>query len=247
MQRGADLEEAFALARDTVTNDRAADDGNLWEVQVYLAVHYLDMGELTRSRALAEEVRVKAVAGGNLGVATACLDVLAHVARAEGDTATARRLFMESLTLRRALGDSHGSGHILRFLGEIAEEQGETDQAAVYNAEALVMLREAWDVNRIAAVLRGVAALALTAGDPGRALRIARAVNVVHAMHGTRIFMDVAPAQKLWARTSWEHIRASAEQALSPADAAAVWAEGQAMSLERAIAYALDGLALTRS
>jgi hypothetical protein len=130
----------------------------------------------------------------------------------------------------------------LRFLGEIAEEQGETEQARASYAEALVMLREAWDVNRIAAVLRGVAALALTAGDAARALRIAGTVHVAHATHGTRIFMDVAPAQKLWARTSWDDIRDTARQALSPDDGAAAWAEGQATSLEQAIAGALDWL-----
>ena len=103
-----------------------------------------------------------------------------------------------------------------------------------------------WDVNRIAAVLRGVAALALTAGDPAWALRIAGAVHRVHATHGTRIYMDVAPAQKLWARTSWEHIRDAAQQALSPADAVAAWAAGQDTSLEQAIADALDWMATAR-
>ena len=148
----------------------------------------------------------------------------------KGRRAKARQLFEESLALRRTSGDGHSIGHILRFLGEIAEEQGETEQARVYYAEALVMLRDAWDVNRLAAVLRGVAALALMAGDPARALRIAGAVHVVHATHGTRIYLDVAPALKLWARTSWEDIRDAAQQAMSPADAAAAWAEGQAMA-----------------
>jgi hypothetical protein len=71
-------------------------------------------------------------------------------------------------------------------------------------------------------------------------------VHGVQATHGTRIYLDVAPAQQLWARTSWDHIRAAARQALAPAEAAAVWAEGQAMSLEQVIAGALDWLAPPR-
>ena len=242
-QRRAELDEALALARVTVSDNPADDASNVWGVQIYLAIHHLDVGELPRGRALVEEVLAHSMAQGDLHAASMALDVLAHIERAEGQTETARQLFAESLTLRRLLGDGHALGHILRFLGEIAEEQGKTEQATSYYAEALALLRDACDVNRSAAVLRGVAALALRAGDATRALRIAGAVHVVHATYGTRISMDVAPAQNLWARTSWEHIRSAAQHALNPLDAAAAWAEGQAMSLEQVIAVALDWMA----
>ncbi len=245
-QRRADLDEALALAQVTVTDNRAADAFSLWWVRIFLAVHHLDVGELSRSRAIAEEVYAHSMAQGEFVIAFSVLDVLAHIARAEGQTATARQLFTESLTLRRVHGDGHALGHILRFLGEIAEEEGEADQARISYAEALALLGDAGDINRSAAVLRGVAALALTAGDAARALRIAGAVHALHARYGTRIYLDVAPAQKLWARTSWEHIRAAATRALRPAEGAAAWAEGQAMSLETAIAAALDWMAPPR-
>jgi tetratricopeptide (TPR) repeat protein len=231
-QRGRELADALELARGA-ENERA--------MQVFLAAHHLDVGDRARARALAEEVRTETLARGQLGVTQMALDVLAHIARAEGETTTARQLFDETLQMRRAMGDPFSVGHILRYLGEIAEEQGETALAARYYAEALTQLREAWDVSRLAAVLRGVAALALAAGEPARALRLAGTVSVVHATYGTRIFMDVAPAQ-LWARTSWEDIRATARQALNPAEAVVAWGEGQAMSLEMAIADALGWL-----
>src|SRR5262249_28946030 len=126
-QRRAELEEALALARVAVTDNPAADAYNLWGAQVFLAVHHLDVGELSRSRAIAEEVHAHAMAQGDFVIAFSVLDVLAHLARAEGQTATARQLFTESLTLRRLHGDGHALGHCLRFLGEIAEEEGETD------------------------------------------------------------------------------------------------------------------------
>jgi tetratricopeptide (TPR) repeat protein len=230
-----------------VTGDPAVDADYVWGVQIRLACHHLDVGDLAQSRTLAEEVHTRSVAKGDISVANSALDVLAHIARAEGDTATARRLFVESLTLRRSLDNRFSIGHILRFLGEIAEEQGETEQARVCYAEALALLRDVWDVNRSAAVLREVAALALAAGDAARALRIAGTVQVVHARCGTRIFGDVAPAQKLWGRTSWEQIRDTAQRALNPEEGAAAWAEGQAMSLEQAIPDALDWMATTHS
>jgi tetratricopeptide (TPR) repeat protein len=232
-QRGRELEEALELARG------AAEER--W-VQVALAVQHLDGGDLARARALAEEVRRESLAQGDLMVTSSALDVLAHIARAEGDTPTARQLFDETLQMRRARRDAFSIGHILRFLGEIAEERGESGQAARYYAEALTQLREAWDINRLAAVLRGVAALALAAGEAARALRLAGAVHVVHANYSTRIFRDLAPTQNLWARTSWVDIRDAARGALSPAEAAAAWGEGEAMSLEAAIADALGWL-----
>jgi predicted ATPase/DNA-binding XRE family transcriptional regulator len=248
-ERGRALEEAFALARGAVNDADRAAEAHLWMlvVQVYLAVHHLDGGDLGRARALAEELRITGLAQGHLNITDSALDVLAHIARAEGETPTARQLFEESLRMRRAAGAPHAMGHILRYLGEIAEEQGEAAQAGRYYAEALTQLREAWDVNRLAAVLRGVAALALAAGEPARALRLAGAVHVVQATHGTRIFMDVAPAQKLWARTSWDDIRAAARAALNPTDAAAAWGEGEALSLETAIADALEWLSPANS
>jgi tetratricopeptide (TPR) repeat protein len=242
-QRRAELEEALAVAHGAVTDDPADDAHRQWGAQIFLACHHLDVGELSCCRALAEEVHAHSVAQGDLFVANMALDVLAHIARAEGQTATARRLFAESLTLRRLHGDGFSMGHTLRFLGEIAEEQGETEQARVYYGEALAVLRDAWDVNRIAAVLRGVAALALLAGEARRVLRLAGAVSALHARCGMRIYMDVAPAQRLWARASWEQLRETARHALGPDEGAAAWAAGQAMALEQAIAEALDWLA----
>jgi Tfp pilus assembly protein PilF len=226
MRRQADLEEALSLVRHP-------------GLLVQMGAHYLDVGELSRARALVEESRMLAVAQGDRHVTSQALDVLGHIARAEGDTETARGLFEESLALRRALRHDHSIGHILRFLGEIAEEQGATEQAGAYYAEALRALRDVWDVHRTLAILRGVAALALREGQPARALRLAGAADRVRATAETAMWLDVAPKQALWARTSWEQIRAVAAQAMNPADAAAVWAEGQALSLEDAIADAL--------
>jgi tetratricopeptide (TPR) repeat protein len=226
VRRQADLEEALSLERAP-------------GILVYLGAHYLDLGELSRARALVEEGHMLAVAQGDREVTNQALDVLGNIARAEGNTETARGIFEESLALRRALRDNYSTGHILRFLGEIAEEQGATEQAGAYYAEALRALRDGWHVDRIVAILRGVAALALKEGQPARALRLAGIADRERATVSTLQSLEVAPRQALWARTSWEQIRAAAEQAMSPADAVAVWAEGQALSLEDAIAEAL--------
>jgi predicted ATPase/transcriptional regulator with XRE-family HTH domain len=226
VQRQADLEEAVALERSA-------------GVLVYLGAHYLDVGDVPRARALVEEAHTLAVAQGDRYWTHNALDVLGQIARAEGDTEAARQLFEESLVLRRVRRDKASIGAILRYLGEIAEEQGATDQARAYYGEALSALRNGWDVNRIIAILRGVAALALQAGNAERALRLAGTVNAVQMTIDPRIWMDIAPQQKLWARTSWADIQEATCRVLGPAEAAAAWAAGQAMSLDGAIADAL--------
>ena len=120
--------------------------------------------------------RAASLAVGDRWITSVTYDGLAHVARAQGDTETARRLFAEELALHRELGDKHGIGHTLRFLGELAEEAGDGEAAETCYAEALIMLRDAWAPDRLTAVLRGVAALALAREQPARALRLAGAV-----------------------------------------------------------------------
>ena len=97
-QRRAELEEALTLAHAAVTDNHAADACNQLGVQIFLAIHHLDVGDLSRSRAIAEEVLAQSTTYGDLDLAHMAMDVLAHIARAEGQTATARRLFEESLS-----------------------------------------------------------------------------------------------------------------------------------------------------
>ena len=66
-----------------------------------------------------------------------------------------------------------------------------------------------------------------------RALRLAGAAAVLREKHGTPL------APSLQARL--EHTLALVRSALRGEDAAAAWSEGQAMTLEQAIAYALTG------
>jgi predicted ATPase len=214
------LEEGVALGR-TLSDSTALRMALLW-----LGIHHLLAGDQSLARDYCARSRAASVAVGDRWITSIACDGLANVARARGDMETAQQLFAEELTLHRELGDKHGIGHTLLFIGELAEEQGDIEGAATCYAEALAMLRDAWDPGRLTAVLRGVAALALARAQPARALRLAGAAAAVQ--------------QNLWSPEGWERIAEEARQRLTPEAAAATWEEGRAMPLEQAIAYALE-------
>jgi tetratricopeptide (TPR) repeat protein len=63
------------------------------------------------------------------------LNNLAVIAQAQGDLDDARRLYNESLEIKKRLGDQSGIALTLHELGRLAEEDG-------YNAEAAQLFRE---------------------------------------------------------------------------------------------------------
>jgi hypothetical protein len=81
--------------------------------------------------------------------------------------------------------------------------------------------------------LDNLSVIARTEGDPVRATRLAAAAVAQQAVAGT----------SLGGLLSYQEGRTGRE-GLDEADAAKAWAEGQAMSLEEAVAYAIDPRAL---
>jgi hypothetical protein len=109
----------------------------------------------------------------------------------------------------------------------LALHTGEADLRAgdYYGSE------EEW---RIADALEGYGALAAAQGAPRRALRLAGAAAALRERErGTR---PLSPREQI----TRDRRLAPARQALSAEEQAAAWAEGQAMTLEQAIADALE-------
>ncbi len=181
---------------------------------------------------------------------------LANVARAQGDYAEATALYAEALTLYRQVGDhlSPVIASVLSRLAAIAVEQGEWTVAQTQVAESLVIARDIGQVGtsegtgaleaqaalatgrigtpELAVALDVVAALAAVQGAPGRAVRLAGAAASLRA-HSNR-----PPAAS--EQATLERILAPGGRPLSADEQATAWVEGQAMTREQAIAYALD-------
>ena len=95
----------------------------------------------------------------------------------------------------------------------------------------MVIFGELGDIRGVARLLEGFVGLALVQNQPERALRLAGAANALRKEHG----VPLAPDEEIRLQRNLEPIRQSLEEAVQTAS----WSAGQAMSIERAIEYAL--------
>lgn len=194
--------------------------------------------------------------GDRSGTAHA-LNNLGMVAYAHEDYEAARSLHEESLAMRRALGDRLGIASSLHLLGDVAVKHRDYRSARSLYQEGLAMRHELGDRWGIAGLLEALASLTCEAhgerddsGGAGTAERFSgqatvdpsspwrRAARLFGAAEAFRESIGIS----LHADEEEDHCRdvARARGMLGEEAFAAAWAEGRAMTLERAIADALD-------
>jgi tetratricopeptide (TPR) repeat protein len=156
------------------------------------------------------------------------LNHLGHVAQLQGDYARATLLHKESMPLLQngALGIAWAS----QSLGETALAKGNAVLAATHLAEALGLFHDLGDRAGVSWCLAGLAGAAALNEEPERAAWLWGAAEALRQSIGARH----APA----ARVTRERLQAAVRQQLGEATFNAKWAEGQAASVEQAIAEA---------
>jgi non-specific serine/threonine protein kinase len=158
--------------------------------------------------------------------------LLGSVSLFEGDYPDARRLLAAVLhRLRQSDGTLFGA-YVTNPLGWVAVEEGDLAAARAYIAETIAVARSFGDVVMVAEGLQGASGLAVVRRQFTRAVRLAGAA----AAQGRRVGAPIGPA---WAALH-ERWLGRARQELSADAFVAAWQEGQAMTLEQAIAYALS-------
>lgn len=187
---------------------------------------------------------------------------LGDVARRQGDNREVAALYAEAIALYRPVGD-RVSPALARALCRLAEtnfEQGDWEAAESGATESLALARDTGQVgsSEIMGALMVHAAVAAVRGMPARALRLVGAAAAMHAHRSASgEVADEAPRERPMTylppsphlsgmAAGWqqlEHCLTVARQALSADEQAAAWAEGQRMSAEQVITYALDRLA----
>lgn len=189
-------------------------------------------GDWERAAALyTESLSLRRELGDKWGIANS-LNNLGGVAYSQGDYERAAALYAESLDLRRGLGDRRGIGMSLNNLGEVAQQQGDYERAAALYMESLDLRRELGDKLFIASSLSNLGEVACDQGDCERAAQLFGAAEALRETIGSPL-----PLAK---RHEYERRVAAACDALGQESFAAAWAEGRAMTLEQAIAYALE-------
>lgn len=230
---GGDFAEVEARLRESVPLwHRAGDQGGLALALAYLgmAVRYrldLDGAEPI----LAEAVAVAARAGDRLARYWAAHG-LALVRRARGDGPGAVVLDEQALDLAESEGDP-GHGPVSRILlASSLQVAGDLARARRMLVESLGRADEFGAQLAVVPRLVGFATLAAREGQPERALRLAGAVAGLRARTGA-VFSAATAA--------FDPALAAAARTLGEAAAGAALAQGQAMSVEQAVADALAG------
>jgi predicted ATPase/class 3 adenylate cyclase len=173
---------------------------------------------------------------GDSGCAALTLLCLGQIAHQSGELLDARRLSEEALTLCRETQNFRNPAMILDLLGllgRVALARGENSRAAQLFAEGLTQPREYVTHHHIA-LLEGCASMAATL-DSESPLKAVRLFGAAEALR-TSIRAPLTPAE----RAEHDRYLAAARARVDETAFMFAWAEGGAMTMEQAVALALD-------
>ena len=191
---------------------------------------------LPQAKALLEEALPLFRELGDDGGTARTLWGLGNAAYFGDDFAAAKPPLEEAHTLFRRLDDRFMLAWSTHTLGLVDVATGNVDLGKRWFLEALRLFVEAKDVSGIVLQLDNLSVTARKEGDPVRATRLAAAAVALQTTTGTGLGGLLSQRE---GRTGRE--------GLTEAAAATAWAEGQALTLDEAIAYALDPTTLPAS
>jgi len=148
----------------------------------------------------------------------------------EEDDAAAMAMSLEAVAIFQELGDRFHEGWVLQSVAVNARHLSQFDESRVRLSQGMEIFREAGDLSAMVVFLGSFADLAAFEGDVARALRLAGAAAA------SRDATDAGLAEWIGAMEERQRL---VERIATDADAARLWAEGQAMSVDEAVAYAL--------
>ncbi|MCI0395956.1 MAG: tetratricopeptide repeat protein [Chloroflexi bacterium] len=165
---------------------------------------------------------------GNLPI---LLNNLAIVAKGQEDFPRAEALLEESLIYKRQSGNQHGIATSLHELGSVALEQDRWSQAMVWFRESLALCAQIGNRPGVASALVSLGFVAIALGEAERGARLLGCARAQWEAIGESLAPDV--------QRELDEYMPQARAQLGDATFHVAWAEGQAMTLEQAIAYAL--------
>jgi predicted ATPase/class 3 adenylate cyclase len=147
------------------------------------------------------------------------------------DWPTALRIFREADVALAKTDDEFMQAWVLHMLGSTEIRMGLMEDATAHITSALTTMKRAGETTGMVLVLDDFADLAGATGDLPRSLRLIGAARALEDATDTRL---AAVTEDLMRRERYR-------EALESADADRFLAEGRAMNLEEAVAYALEG------
>lgn len=204
---------------------------------ISVALHELgtiahDQSNYASARSFYEQsLEIKRELGDKLGTAM-LLNNLGIVAQQEGDYTAAKSLYEQSLAIKRDLGDKLGIAISLYYLARVACHATEYSDARSLFQQSLAIERDLEDKPGIADCLEGLAEVAYSVQQPKEAAKLLGAADIVrHTFRAPIYSMD---------RGHYESILAKTREMLDPEEFESAWANGRSMTLEEAVAHALQ-------
>ena len=171
---------------------------------------------------------------GNKALVALTYNFLGQIPRGQGDNVAAARLFAKGLTAARQVPDRFPLLVLLYNVAVTSEARADTDGAAQALREGLSVASDAGDETSVAYYLQRLAMVAERTDDPGRAVSLLAAADVLIQAAGTGWLRAYAPAGAPDGSVSRLRARVG-DAAFEEA-----WARGAAMKRQRAVAYALQ-------
>jgi non-specific serine/threonine protein kinase len=191
------------------------------------------LGDYGAAHGILDEARTLATEVGDSYTLAQASTYLADLARIDCDYQRAGSLYEESLAAFRAVGGRSDIPALLHNLGYVAIAERDYRRAWDLFYESLMLQQEIGNQQGISECLSGFAALAGAQGNPERAACLFGAAEALRSAIGAYMW----PAERI----ECERNLRSAKAQLDQADWQASWQEGQKLSPEQAIAYALQG------
>ena len=220
------LEESLKLLR------RWGTDTDVVRVLTNLGILAISRGEHARAVARFEEALSLARKTGDVRYVAFSLTNLGHAMLLRGDPERATALFEESLARGQEVGDAQGTPISLINLDLAALARGDNGRAAELLLQSLTLQRKVGNKLRMVECLEVMAGVAGARGQAQRAARLWGAAQAFRMDVGAPLPVDedvllephLAAARSLVEAKTWE----------------VACTEGRAMTLERAVEYALS-------
>jgi predicted ATPase/transcriptional regulator with XRE-family HTH domain len=228
-----DYEQARTLYEESLQICRELDDkADIASTLNNLGITVLALGDHDTAASLGEEsLALWQDLEDAFGIALS-FNNLGEVARSRRDYVAAGPLYEQALTLYRELGYQQGVAYALNNLGLVAYHRQEIERAASLFREGLSILREEGDMRAIVESLFAIAGVAQSQGEAYRAVRLLG--SAAAALEASSI--PLYPVD----RREYDTILSVSRLQLKGHPWQAAWEEGQAMSVQQAIAYALE-------
>jgi tetratricopeptide (TPR) repeat protein len=220
-------EEALALDRATGDEDGAAQSmGILADVVAF-------RGDLAAAEGLYGQAAELARRRGNLLELAITLYNLGHLTRLEGELPRAADRFEEALAIFREVGDAVGEAAVLQGLVEVASESGAYERAFSFLQASIELLKEIRYVSGLLGSLATSAGLLAKLDEGESAARLWGAYHVLSEEIGREAAHPLEAAAR-------DEATGAVREALGDRLFERAWEEGGRLTLDQAVAFALE-------